>query len=106
MIGNAEIVATEAPCWRVTWAGWRGGVIPVRQGGPLAETGTMALAPAVAAAVCAGKALAYHAGDHPMAGRRDSALRISADPTYGSYMHPGLDAQDRVLVRAGFLSVF
>jgi hypothetical protein len=76
VIGNAAIVATEAPCWRVTWEGWRGGVIPVRHGGPLAETGAMALAPAVAAAVCAGEAFACHAGDHPMAGRRAAGLSL------------------------------
>jgi hypothetical protein len=76
VIGNAEFVTTEAPCWRVTWDGWRGGVIPARHGGPLAETATMALAPAVAAAACAGEAFAYHAGDHPMAGRRTVGLSL------------------------------
>ena len=76
VIGNANIVAPEAPCWRVTWEGWRGGVIPVRHGGPLAETGAMALSPALAAAVCAAEAFAYHAGDHPMAGRRAAGLSL------------------------------
>jgi hypothetical protein len=75
VIGNAEIVATGA-CWRLTWDGWRGGVIPAGHGGPLAETGAMALAPAVAAAVCAAEAFAYHAGDHPMAGRRAAGLSL------------------------------
>jgi hypothetical protein len=76
VIGNADIAPTEAPCWRITWEGWRGGVIPVRHGGPLAETGAMALAPVLAAAVCAGEAFAYHAGDHPMAGRRAAGLSL------------------------------
>jgi hypothetical protein len=76
VIGDADMVATEAPCWRVTWEGWRGGVIPVRHGGPLAETGAMALVPALAAAVCAAEAFAYHAGDHPMAGRRAAGLSL------------------------------
>lgn len=82
VIGNADIAPTEAPCWRITWEGWRGGVIPVGHGGALAETGAMALAPALAAAVCAGEAFTYHAGDHPMAGRRAAGLslwRPSAD---------------------------
>jgi len=76
VIGDADILATQAPSWRVTWEGWRGGVIPVRHGGPLAETGAIALAPALAAAVCAGEAFAYHAGDHPMAGRRAAGLSL------------------------------
>ena len=66
----------KAPCWRLTWDGWRGGVIPARHGGPLAETRAMALAPALAAAVCAAEAFAYHAGDHPMAGRRAAGLSL------------------------------
>ncbi len=45
-------------------------------GGPLAETRVMALAPALAAAVCAAEAFAYHAGDHPMAGRRAAGLSL------------------------------
>src|SRR6266436_6482390 len=53
-----------------------GGVIPVRHGGRLAETGAMALAPAVATAVCAAEAFAFHAGDHPMAGRRATGLSL------------------------------
>ncbi len=53
-----------------------GGVIPVRHGGRLAETGAMALAPAVATAVCAAEAFAFHAGDHPMAGRRAAGLSL------------------------------
>ena len=70
VIGDADILAAQAPCWRVTWEGWRGGVIPVRHSGPFAETVAMGLSPPLAAAVCAGEAFAYHAGDHPMAGRR------------------------------------
>ena len=36
----------------------------------LAETDAIALSPALAAAACAAEVFAYHAGDHPMAGRR------------------------------------
>jgi hypothetical protein len=60
----------------MTWDGWRGGVIPARHGGPLAEIRAIALAPALAAAVCAAEAFAYHAGDHPMAGRRAAGLSL------------------------------
>ena len=38
VIGNADIRHIAAPCWRVTWAGWRGGVIPARHRGPLPES--------------------------------------------------------------------
>jgi hypothetical protein len=76
VIGDADSVMTKSPCWRVTWEGWRGGVIPARRGDPLGEAGTMALAPALAAAVCAAEAFAYHAGDHFMAGRRASGLSM------------------------------
>jgi len=89
VIGNADIPNIAAPCWRVTWAGWRGGVIPARHRGPLSESGTMALVPVLAAAVCAAEAFAYYAGDHPMAGRREAGLSLwrpgadwlAADPT-------------------------
>ena len=36
----------------------------------------MALAPVIAAAICAGEAFAYHAEDHPMAGRRSAGLSL------------------------------
>jgi len=36
----------------------------------------MVLAPALAAAICAGEAFAYHAGDHPMGGRRARGLSL------------------------------
>lgn len=76
LIGDAEPVASSAPCWRVTWDGWRGGVIPVRTGQRLGEHGGIGLAPALAAAVCAAEAFSYHAGDHPMAGRRAAGLSL------------------------------
>jgi hypothetical protein len=76
VIGNTHASPAEAPSWRVTWEGWRGGVVPVGHGSALSETGGMALAPALAAAVCAGEAFAYHAGDHPMAGRRAAGLSL------------------------------
>ena len=76
IIGGTDGLATTTPCWRLTWDGWRGGVIPLRHSRALAETDAMALAPALAAAVCAAEAFAFHAGDHPMAGRRAAGLSL------------------------------
>lgn len=76
VIGSPAMATTAAPCWRLTWEGWRGGVIPIRHGGALSETGAMAVAPALAAAIAAAEAFAYHAGDHPMAGRRAVGLSL------------------------------
>jgi hypothetical protein len=82
LIGTADISPVDKPCWRVTWEDWRGGVIPIREGRHLADGKAIAIAPALAAAVCAGEAFAYHASDHPMAGRRAAGL---------SLWHPGAD---------------
>ncbi len=76
LIGAAAPVAPSEPCWRVTWEGWRGGVIPVRHGEPLAEDDSMALAPVAAAALCASEAFTYHAKDHALAGRRASGISL------------------------------
>lgn len=76
LIGDAEAPAPSAPCWRVTWEGWRGGILPARQDQRLAESNAIAIAPALAAAACAGEAFSYHAGDHAMAGRRAAGLSL------------------------------
>jgi hypothetical protein len=76
LIGDAESPSSKTPCWRPTWDGWRGGVVPVRDGRRLPEGEAIALAPLIAAATCAAEAFAYHAGDHPMAGRRASGLSL------------------------------
>ena len=78
LIGDAAAVGSAAPCWRLTWDGWRGGVVPARRGQRLADTETdaIALSPALAAAACAAEAFSYHAGDHPMAGRRAAGLSL------------------------------
>jgi hypothetical protein len=70
LIGDVETIAIAAPSWRLTWEGWRGGVVPARMGQRLGETRAIELAPALAGAVCAAEAFAHHAGDHLMAGRR------------------------------------
>jgi hypothetical protein len=76
VIGDAARPSGKMPCWRLTWGGWRGGVVPIRDDRRLQEENAMALAPLLAAAACAAEAFAYHAGDHPMAGRRTSGLSL------------------------------
>ena len=76
LIGDAVPTKSAAPAWRLTWEGWRGGVTPVRAGQRLDETAAIGLAPALAAAACAAEAFSYHAGDHPMAGRRAAGLSL------------------------------
>lgn len=78
LIGDAEAATTAGPAWRLKWSGWRGGVVPA--GGQLhaAPPSAMPVAPALAAAACAAEVFAYHAGDHPMAGRRAAGLSLWA----------------------------
>jgi hypothetical protein len=76
MIGDADVDLSKLPCWRLTWDGWRGGVVPLRDERHLADREAIALAPVLAAAACAAEVFAYHAGDHPMAGRRSSGLSL------------------------------
>lgn len=76
VIGDATVHFSKLPCWRLTWGGWRGGVVPVRESRRLQEEEAIALAPLLAAAVCAAEVFSYHAGDHAMAGRRASGLSL------------------------------
>lgn len=76
VIGGADGSAAKAPCWRITWNGWRGGVIPFREKTRLQEDEAIAIAPLLAAATCAAEAFAFHAGDHSMAGRRSLGLSL------------------------------
>ena len=84
VIGTTHQISGQSPCWRLTWEGWRAGVIPLRENVRLAEDDALAVAPALAAAVCAAETFAFHAGDHEMAGRRSSGL---------SLWHPGAEWQ-------------
>ncbi len=89
VIGDASVPASPLPQWRLTWEGWRGGIVPLREGQRLHEHKAMVLAPIIAAAVCAAEAFAHHAADHVMAGRRALGLSVwrpgadwmVADPT-------------------------
>jgi hypothetical protein len=80
LIGNATTSPRDLPAWKLTWEGWRGGVIPANSDEHLANDEAMPLAPVLAAAACAAEAFAVHAGDHVMAGRRTAGL---------SLWHPG-----------------
>jgi hypothetical protein len=76
LIGDVEVDAPPTPCWRLTWAGWRGGVTPARFETRLNEADAISIAPALAAAACAAEAFAFHAGDNLMAGRRNAGLSL------------------------------
>ncbi len=54
LIGDVTTDKAPAPCWRLTWEGWRGGVAPARFATRLNEVEAMALA--LAAAACAAEA--------------------------------------------------
>lgn len=76
IIGNETLAGSAAPAWRLSWSGWRGGVTPARQGAMPVDPDAIPLAPAIAAAACLAEVFAHHAGDHPMAGRRDAGLSL------------------------------
>lgn len=50
--------------------------MPIRDGRRLSERPSGGLAPALAAAVCAAELFTFHAGDHPMAGRRAAGVSL------------------------------
>lgn len=70
LIGDVDGTDPGVPAWRLSWSGWSGGVIPWRDGPASCDDAAMPLAPVIAACACIGEAFSYHAGDHPMAGRR------------------------------------
>jgi hypothetical protein len=75
LVGSVPSRHRDRPEWQLTWNKWRGGVTPT-SGHRLSEADSCGLGPSVAAAVCAGEAFLYHAGDHPMAGRRASGVSL------------------------------
>ncbi|MDG4892663.1 hypothetical protein P9272_03540 [Mesorhizobium sp. WSM4976] len=76
VIGDGEAPLNIVTGWRLTWNGWCGGVAPLRDQLRLADDENMALAPMVAAACLMTEVFSYHAGDHPMAGRRAAGLSL------------------------------
>jgi hypothetical protein len=75
-IGTVDGEECLAPVWRVTWDGWRGGVVPLRDGYRLAEKRSGGLSAALAAATCAAEVFMFHAADHPVAGRRTAGMSL------------------------------
>lgn len=76
LIGSVDAPADAVSTWRLTWQGWRGGVVPWR--GSMGDTTgeAIALAPSLAAAICAAEVFAFHSGDHPMAGKRSAGMSL------------------------------
>jgi hypothetical protein len=79
--------------WSLTWQGWRGGVVPQHDARRLADDEANPLAAAIAAASAAAELFAWHAKDHPMAGRRAAGLSLwnpGADWLAGDESEPPL----------------
>lgn len=74
-IGHVN-VRQQLPVWRLTWEGWRGGIVPRREDIPLDEKAANPLAPILAASICAAEAFAFHAEDHAFAGFRTHGLSL------------------------------
>ncbi|CDZ42311.1 UBA/ThiF-type NAD/FAD binding fold containing protein [Neorhizobium galegae bv. officinalis] len=76
VIGDVAPATSDAPQWRLTWSGWRGGVTPARSGRRLDEAHAIGLAPVLASAACAAEAFAYLSKTHPLAGRRAFGMSL------------------------------
>lgn len=74
-IGNVEGTGPH-PVFRLTWSGWRGGVISTATSTAPTDVDALPLAPCLAAAVCAAEVFAYHAKDHALAGKRAVGLSL------------------------------
>ncbi|MDI5925216.1 hypothetical protein QBK93_11065 [Rhizobium leguminosarum] len=75
-IGDVPFVPTDMPQWRLTWNGWRGGVVIAKSGKRLNERQAIGLAPVLAAAACASEAFAFHSKTHALAGRRPLGMSL------------------------------
>lgn len=82
-----DVVADLLPsvcALKLTWQGWRGGVVPMLAAVRLDEGRAMALAPVAAAAICAAEIFGLYAKDVDLAGRRPAGIslwRMGADWT-------------------------
>lgn len=88
-IGDVGSIEGAPAGWRLSWDGWRGGVMPFAGARCHTNPDAMPLSAAIAAAACAAEAFAFLAGDHPLAGHRPLGLSLwqpggdwhEADPT-------------------------
>lgn len=76
IIGDTDTVSSNSPQWRLTWSGWRGGVVMEKSGVRLDELNAIGLAPVLAAGACASEVFAYLSETHIMAGRRSSGMSL------------------------------
>lgn len=76
LIGDTGVVASNSPQWRLTWSGWRGGVVMEKSGVRLDESRAIGVAPVLAAGACASEVFAYLSQTHIMAGRRSSGMSL------------------------------
>ena len=76
LVGSSNFGHHTEPSWRVTWQGWRGGTIPLKDGRRLQETASIGITPALAAACCAAEVFMYYSCDHPMAGHREAGISL------------------------------
>ncbi|HLZ06644.1 MAG TPA: hypothetical protein VKR55_31430 [Bradyrhizobium sp.] len=74
-IGTVSPLASVT-AWQLTWQGWRGGVVPRHDTRRLSDDAVNPLAAVMAAAAAAAELFAWHANDHPMAGRRTAGLSL------------------------------
>jgi hypothetical protein len=74
VIGTVDAPAS-LPSWQVTWDGWRGAVIPMRERARLPERANVRLAPALASAIALSEAFQYFDG-RPLAGRRATGISL------------------------------
>lgn len=76
MIGTANVECRSPMCLQLTWQGWCGGIAPSVDGLRLKEDSSMAIAPVLAASVCAAEVFSYFAKDDPFVGRRPIGLSL------------------------------
>lgn len=76
VIGNAAAQACSSVCLQLTWEGWSGGVVPAKDGLRLDEANAIAIAPVLAASVCAAELFSFFSADNALAGRRSSGLSL------------------------------
>lgn len=76
-IGGPAKLRSDGFSVRAVFDGWRGGIVPGHTEGPdRGESGPMALAPMLAAALAINEAFLHLSGDSPFAGKRSAGLDL------------------------------